>query len=286
MTNITAGLLAGFVATVVLSLLMIVKTMMGIMPELDVAAMLSGMMGAPIAAGWVAHFVIGTVIWGAGFAILYDMIPGGSAVIKGIVFGIAAWLLMMILVMPMAGAGLFGMSLGVMAPVMTLVLHVIFGAVLGGVYACARSSRPRLNHPPAARVSLFAADDRKPKGAMQSERITFQGHSGHTLAARLERPDGPVRASAIFAHCFTCSKDIPAARRISARLAMQGIAVLRFDFTGLGHSEGEFANTHFTSNVADLLCAANYLASRDMPAKIADRTFAGRSCGHQGCARH
>ena len=103
---------------------------------------------------------------------------------------------------------------------------------------------------------------------MQSERITFQGHSGHTLAARLDLPDGPVRASAIFAHCFTCSKDIPAARRIAARLAMQGIAVLRFDFTGLGHSEGEFANTHFTSNVADLVCAADYLANRDMPPRL------------------
>ena len=135
MNNITAGLLAGFVATVVLSIMMIGKTMMGIMPELDVAAMLSGMMGAPLAAGWVAHFVIGTVVWGAGFAVLYDMIPGGSAVLKGIVFGIVAWLLMMILVMPMAGAGLFGMSFGIMAPIMTLVLHVIFGAVLGGVYA-------------------------------------------------------------------------------------------------------------------------------------------------------
>lgn len=103
---------------------------------------------------------------------------------------------------------------------------------------------------------------------MQTERITFQGHSGDTLAARLDLPDGPVRASAIFAHCFTCSKDIPAARRIAARLAMQGIAVLRFDFTGLGHSEGEFANTHFTSNVADLRCAADYLANREMPPKL------------------
>ena len=135
MTNIPAGLLAGFVATVVLSVLMIGKSMMGVMPELDVIAMLSGMMGAPLAAGWIAHFVIGTILWGAGFAILYDMIPGGGAVSKGIVFGIAAWLLMMILIMPMASAGLFGMSFGIMAPVMTLVLHVIFGAVLGGVYA-------------------------------------------------------------------------------------------------------------------------------------------------------
>ncbi len=100
---------------------------------------------------------------------------------------------------------------------------------------------------------------------MQTERITFEGHSGDMLAARLDLPDGPVRATAIFAHCFTCSKDIPAARHIAARLAAQGVAVLRFDFTGLGHSEGEFANTHFSSNVDDLLRAATYLTARDMP---------------------
>jgi len=64
---------------------------------------------------------------------------------------------------------------------------------------------------------------------------------------------------ALFAHCFTCSKDIPAARRIAARLAGLGIAVLRFDFTGLGHSQGEFANTHFSSNVGDLVAAARHL---------------------------
>jgi len=99
---------------------------------------------------------------------------------------------------------------------------------------------------------------------MPTERITFAGHAGDTLAARLDLPEGPHLATAVFAHCFTCSKDIPAARRISARLATMGIAVLRFDFTGLGHSEGEFANTHFSSNVADLVAAADYLSSRDM----------------------
>jgi hypothetical protein len=97
--------------------------------------MLAMMMGAPIIVGWIAHFMIGTVAWGGGFAILYDMIPGGSAVLKGIVFGIVAWLGMMIVIMPMAGAGFFGMNFGVMAPVMTLVLHIIFGAVLGKTYA-------------------------------------------------------------------------------------------------------------------------------------------------------
>ncbi|WP_170428920.1 bifunctional alpha/beta hydrolase/OsmC family protein [Ruegeria arenilitoris] len=99
---------------------------------------------------------------------------------------------------------------------------------------------------------------------MPTERITFAGHDGNQLAARLDLPEGPVLATALFAHCFTCSKDIPAARRIAARLAAMGIAVLRFDFTGLGHSGGEFANTTFTSNVEDLIAAAHYLAGRNM----------------------
>ena len=108
--------------------------MMGVMPELDVIVMLSAMMGAPAIVGWIAHFMIGSIAWGGGFAVLYGAIPGGSALVKGIVFGIAAWLGMMIVVMPMAGAGVFGMAFGIMAPMMTLVLHIIFGAVLGGVY--------------------------------------------------------------------------------------------------------------------------------------------------------
>ncbi|MEM6741811.1 MAG: alpha/beta fold hydrolase, partial [Pseudomonadota bacterium] len=96
------------------------------------------------------------------------------------------------------------------------------------------------------------------------EKITFAGALGANLAARLDRPDGPHRATALFAHCFSCSKDIAAARRISARLAAMGFAVLRFDFTGLGHSEGEFANTTFTSNVGDLKAAAAWLAGQGM----------------------
>lgn len=134
MNNISHGIIAGFVATVVLSIMMIMKSAAGIMPELDVIHMLSGMMGASPVMGWIAHFVIGTVVWGAGFAILNASIPGGSQIAKGIAFGIGAWLLMMIAVMPMAGAGFFGLGLGIMAPIMTLVLHLVFGAVLGWVY--------------------------------------------------------------------------------------------------------------------------------------------------------
>jgi uncharacterized OsmC-like protein/alpha-beta hydrolase superfamily lysophospholipase len=111
---------------------------------------------------------------------------------------------------------------------------------------------------------------------MPVERITFPGHDGTQLAARLDLPEGPHLATALFAHCFTCSKDIPAARRIAARLAGMGIAVLRFDFTGLGHSGGEFANTTFTSNISDLTAAAQYLETRGFaPALLIGHSLGG-----------
>ncbi|MDR9432835.1 MAG: bifunctional alpha/beta hydrolase/OsmC family protein [Spiribacter sp.] len=103
---------------------------------------------------------------------------------------------------------------------------------------------------------------------MKTHKLTFAGHDGSLLNARLELPDGPILASALFAHCFTCSKDIPAARRIASALAARGIAVLRFDFTGLGHSEGEFENTNFTSNVNDLVLAAQALANELQAPKL------------------
>ncbi len=89
--------------------------------------------------------------------------------------------------------------------------------------------------------------------------IHFPGALGEPLAARLDWPAGEPIAYALFAHCFTCSKDSLAAARVSAELKAQGIAVLRFDFTGLGGSQGDFGNTGFSSNVADVLAAADYL---------------------------
>ncbi|RJF96156.1 alpha/beta hydrolase family protein [Noviherbaspirillum saxi] len=97
---------------------------------------------------------------------------------------------------------------------------------------------------------------------MTSERFDFIGGSAQTLAARLDLPDGRPSAFALFAHCFTCGKDIFAASRIAQALTGHGIAVLRFDFTGLGASEGEFANTNFSSNLEDLLAAANHLRTK------------------------
>jgi alpha-beta hydrolase superfamily lysophospholipase len=97
---------------------------------------------------------------------------------------------------------------------------------------------------------------------MLSERKDFPGADGQLLSARLDAPDGAIKAYALFAHCFTCSKDVFAASRIAQGLAAQGIAVLRFDFTGLGASEGEFANTNFSSNVQDLVAAANFMRAQ------------------------
>jgi putative redox protein len=95
--------------------------------------------------------------------------------------------------------------------------------------------------------------------APNSRPVTFPGAFGTALAARLDGPAGAPLAYAIFAHCFTCSKETKAAATISAALAERGFAVLRFDFTGLGGSAGDFANTNFSSNVEDLVAAADFL---------------------------
>lgn len=94
---------------------------------------------------------------------------------------------------------------------------------------------------------------------MRTERFDFPNAQGHLLTAVLHHPDGEPRDVALFAHCFTCSKDSRAARWIAESLAARGIAVVRFDFTGLGSSEGDFANTDFSSNVDDLVAAADHL---------------------------
>jgi len=134
------SMIAGFVATVVLSVLMVIKMKMGVMPDLNVIKMMTtmahGILGTPAVPiiGWIMHFMIGTVVWGVLFVLIGKSLPGGGYVSKGLSFGVLAWVLMMVMVMPMAGAGFFGLSLGMMAPVMTLMLHLVYGAVLGGLY--------------------------------------------------------------------------------------------------------------------------------------------------------
>ncbi|WP_065187730.1 bifunctional alpha/beta hydrolase/OsmC family protein [Shewanella woodyi] len=107
------------------------------------------------------------------------------------------------------------------------------------------------------------------------EKIEFSSND-ITLAGLLERPEGEVGAYALFAHCFTCGKDIAAASRISRALVQKGIAVLRFDFTGLGNSDGDFANTNFSSNLDDLKAAADFLrAQYDAPQLLIGHSLGG-----------
>ena len=137
------GLLAGLAATVVLSVLMVIKSVLGLMPAVDAIRMLTqtashfGLPSSPVV-GWIAHCVIGVVIWGLVFAGTYESWPG-TPPIKGAVFSIMAWLLMMSMFLPMAGAGFFGVNIGPSAAVATLVLHLIYGLVLGTVF-----SQPRV----------------------------------------------------------------------------------------------------------------------------------------------
>ncbi len=135
MNRFVAGIVAGLVATIVLSALLVLKTMLGLLPAMNTIAMLSAMAGSPgvLVVGWLIHFGIGTVLWGLLFAAVSPTLPGAPW-IKGITFAIGAWLLMMVVVLPMAGQGLFGSAIGIMAPVATLMLHLVYGTVLGGVY--------------------------------------------------------------------------------------------------------------------------------------------------------
>jgi putative redox protein len=111
---------------------------------------------------------------------------------------------------------------------------------------------------------------------MPAEKFDFPNAQGQKLAALLDRPDGAVRAVALFAHCFTCGKSVRAARHIAEGLKPHGVAVLRFDFTGIGASEGEFANTNFSSNVDDLVAAADHLRrSLAAPALVIGHSLGG-----------
>lgn len=110
----------------------------------------------------------------------------------------------------------------------------------------------------------------------ETRKTEFPGAGGEALAAALEIPSGRPRAFALFAHCFSCSKDIKAAREIARALRAEGYAVMRFDFTGLGASEGDFANTNFSSNVEDLVKAADYLRTEfEAPSLLIGHSLGG-----------
>ena len=136
MKNFPKAVVAGLIATIVLSLLFVIKDAMGIMPQLDLPKMIAGMMGMPDTpmVGWAVHFFIGVVVYGAALALLDEHLPGDSKMGHGVLLATVGWLMMMVGLMPMAGAGFFGLNLGISAPIMTLILHLIFGAILGAYY--------------------------------------------------------------------------------------------------------------------------------------------------------
>jgi putative redox protein len=111
---------------------------------------------------------------------------------------------------------------------------------------------------------------------MSSQTVRFPGADGQQLTARIEQPPARVRAWCVLAHCFTCSKDLKALGHISAALVAEGFGVLRFDFTGLGQSEGDFADTNFSSNLDDLVAAADYLRhEHEAPALLVGHSLGG-----------
>ena len=133
MNKWTAGIVAGLVATIVISVLMVLKGMMGlgdfnaIETNAELVMKYAGT-GGPVA-GWVLHFVIGAVVWGLLYVALKDKLPGDGGLVRGLVFGVIAWLLMMVVWSPLAGEGVFGLPM--MALGMTLMLHLVYGVVLG-----------------------------------------------------------------------------------------------------------------------------------------------------------
>lgn len=116
---------------------------------------------------------------------------------------------------------------------------------------------------------------------MNAQKITFPNKDGELLGARLDTPAGMPTAYALFAHCFTCTKNIRAVGNIAQALTQAGIAVLRFDFTGLGESEGDFANTNFSSNTDDLVMAAEFLAAEyESPQLLIGHSLGGAAVLH------
>ena len=134
MSNSMKGLIGGLVATLVLSLVIVFKTSLNIVPELSLIQLLTRIGNLSVVQAWMDHFIIGVVVWGLLFGVADSMVEKGSHVLKGIVFGVFAWLVMMVVFMPVVSAGLFGAKLGVMASVVTLFYHLVYGAVLGATY--------------------------------------------------------------------------------------------------------------------------------------------------------
>jgi hypothetical protein len=134
MSNSTKGVIAGFIATLVLSAVMLLKVKFHVVPEeLSIMSLLGRLAGGPGAA-WADHFILGTLVWGMIFAGFEALLPNVPYWLKGVIFSVLAWLVMMVAFMPFVGVGLFGAKLGMLAAVVTLIQHLVYGVALGLTY--------------------------------------------------------------------------------------------------------------------------------------------------------
>jgi hypothetical protein len=134
MSNSMKGMIAGFIATLVLSALLMLKSTMALAPHLNIIYLLTQMGSIGTVAAWMDHFIVGTVVWGLLFGAFDAVYEKGAYWLKGVGFGIFAWLMMMIMFLPLAKAGFFGSKIGLEAPTVTLIYHLVFGMVLGVTY--------------------------------------------------------------------------------------------------------------------------------------------------------
>lgn len=134
MSNSMRGMVAGFIATLVLTGVMLLKSSMGLWPELNLIRLLVNLGSIQTVAAWMDHFIVGVVVWGMLFAALDATWESRAYWLKGLVFGVFAWFLMMVLFMPLAKAGFFGVRIGPSAMAVTLGYHLIYGLTLGVAY--------------------------------------------------------------------------------------------------------------------------------------------------------
>jgi hypothetical protein len=134
MSNSMKGMVAGLVATLVLSGLLLVKSSMELVPELNIIRLLVNLGSITAVQAWMDHFIVGVVVWGLLFGVYDSLATRPAHWLKGIIFGVFAWLMMMVVFMPLAKAGIFGFRLGPMAAAVTLAYHLVYGAVLGTTY--------------------------------------------------------------------------------------------------------------------------------------------------------
>jgi uncharacterized protein DUF6789 len=134
MSNSMKGMIAGLVATLVLSGLLLLKSTMNLMPELNIIRLITNVGSISTVQAWMDHFIVGVVIWGLLFG-AYDSVASGPAHwLKGIIFGVFTWFIMMAAFMPLAKVGFFGFRIGPIAALVTLMYHLVYGAVLGTTY--------------------------------------------------------------------------------------------------------------------------------------------------------